>query len=692
MASSEEPVRKKPATESSIDFRLCVLCQGDKFTNIKGDHQLEQLRQPELGSYQPLVDCIQNTYQNPEYVRLHQKLSGASGEELNNQHAVWHKSCHGKATHKQHIDRDKVRYDKAVLSHESSVLLCCQVGGRPSMSQTSSIPDQATTASTSSLTRSRYPRFQREHCFYCQNEKICGGKTERLVTCRSSNVGVSIQDIVDVSGNERWKVNLAHIIADADFLSRDIKYHKHCHTANWRKYVQAKQRATNREPSVQADSTLQFISAEIEFSAELQDSLDQGSILTLSEVTTQYNNKMLDHGIQNQQITRALLLAKIEEQISNFTITVAKGRKPAVIYSRETVRSAIDTVVEEHDVRRDMKVIFRCSKLIRQSILQSRKSNPWTFNGSLTNCEEQCVPAELVTMMMWIVQGAQTAMTDTRAKELNNTCRILSNSIVQACKTNRQMSLTTKSTTAEFRCTFESPFSVGLSLYMYHSFRSQKAITMLNNAGVGITYDRVQKICNNIANSVCENMREYGVYVPPGLLKNKTIRASMDNIDKKVDTPDGKHSFHGMAIGVYQSPGDGDAIVKQLQFGSEQSVSETLRNVPQTVIQILPCSIKGSPKPQTSPQYANYKMGIYAKLYDASQVNDFAWMAARYCNRANSVTNTDLSGAYSGAQDVSESRTSQLDESVGPAKHPEGLVDNQRIEKQHVHLWSAYNS
>ena len=53
---------------------------------------------------------------------------------------------------------------------------------------------------------------------YCQNEKICGGKTLRLVKCRSSNVGVSFQDIVDVSGNERWKVNLAHIITDADFF------------------------------------------------------------------------------------------------------------------------------------------------------------------------------------------------------------------------------------------------------------------------------------------------------------------------------------------------------------------------------------------------------------------------------------------------------------------------------------------
>ena len=64
-----------------IDFRLCLLCQGDKFTNIKGDHQVEQLRQPALESYtkqcQQLVDCIQHRAQ-------YQNLSGTSGEELNN--------------------------------------------------------------------------------------------------------------------------------------------------------------------------------------------------------------------------------------------------------------------------------------------------------------------------------------------------------------------------------------------------------------------------------------------------------------------------------------------------------------------------------------------------------------------------------------------------------------------------------
>ena len=105
---------------------------------------------------------------------------------------------------------------------------------------------------------------------------------------------------------------------------------------------------------------------------------------------------------------------------------------------------------------------------------------------------------------------------------------------------------------------------------MYHSFRSQRAITLINNAAVRVTSDWVQKICNSIAISVCDNMAEYSVYVPPGLLKNKTIRASMDNIDKKVDTPDGKHSFHGMAIGIYQSSGYGETIIKRIRFITSQ--------------------------------------------------------------------------------------------------------------------------
>ena len=103
---------------------------------------------------------------------------------------------------------------------------------------------------------------------------------------------------------------------------------------------------------------------------------------------------------------------------------------------------------------------------------------------------------------------------------------------------------------ATFHQMVESPYAVELSLYMYHNFRSQKALSLLNRCGAGISYERVTKICNNITYAMFGNIKEYGVYVPSGLLKNKRIRASLDNNDKKVDTPEGKGSSHGTALGV----------------------------------------------------------------------------------------------------------------------------------------------
>ena len=129
------------------------------------------------------------------------------------------------------------------------------------------------------------------------------------------------------------------------------------------------------------EDTVEFISAEIKFITELQDHLDEGKILTLNEVASGYRNMMSSHGIKNNEITRKRLLVKINQSISNFTSTYARGRKPAVIHSSETGRSSIDCALEERDLKEDMKAIFRCSKLIRQAILQSRKIDPWIFDG-----------------------------------------------------------------------------------------------------------------------------------------------------------------------------------------------------------------------------------------------------------------------------------------------------------------------
>lgn len=189
---------------------------------------------------------------------------------------------------------------------------------------------------------------------------------------------------------------------------------------------------------------------------------------------------------------------------------------------------------------------------------------------------------------------------------------------------------------------------------MYHNFRSQKAISLLSSMGNGVSYDRVITICNKITTAICENITEHGVYVPPGLLKNKRIRASMDNIDKKVDTPDGKRSFHGMALGVYQHTGQGETAVKPVQFSNTSQTREGLVDVPTTVIKLIPCTIEGSPKPRTSPHYVNYKLGVYDGHYKTLEVGDTAWMLARFFNRVPSCSKDDLPGSGAETPHASE--------------------------------------
>lgn len=261
---------------------------------------------------------------------------------------------------------------------------------------------------------------------------------------------------------------------------------------------------------------------------------------------------------------------------------------------------------------------------------------------------------------------------------------------MQECKTRKQLRHTPSTAESGFRSMLDNPFALGLSFYMYHNFRSQKLLSLLSRCCAGVGYDHVTSICNKIAMAVNQNIKEYGVYVPPGLMKNKSIRASMDNIDKKVDTPDGKGSFHGMALGIYQSSGHGETVVTPLNIGNIGLTSEGLKDVPPSCINLVTCSIDGSPKPRTSPHYDNYKIGVYDKVFATSQMNDFVWMLVRFFNREPFASSSNVSEASTESFPRSDEKARSVQSSQSEETE-ENLSD--RLEgKQRIHLWSAYNS
>lgn len=657
MASFGEP----PSKRLTIDFTLCLKCQREKhFKQLKSHvaqvNSLEPLvGESELPVYEKFLESVNQRalYGNQEYVNLNQCIHNMSAEDLKHNKASWQRTCCSQTTHKQHTDRDKTRYEKAVAEKEFSILLPSRTVGRPQSSVLQSMASCSPTLSTTKVTRSHVNSYNRSLCFYCQDIKYDSkNKQEDVHECRSPDIGKPIQKIVETSNNDMWKVYLADFIVERDFLSRDIKYHKSCHTTHWRNYVQGPTRIGKNKDFIDIH-TVEFISAEIEYFAELEEQLGSGEFLTVRETTELYNRMMLDHGFEDQFISLQEAINKIKSNIRSIVVTPACGRNPSVISSTSACRSAIDDAKQARDVEADMKVIFQCSKLIRQSIMLLRQNDHCCFDGSLNNNGQTGIPPELSNLMRWILQGAKAAATETRTKQLHLSCTILSHSIMQECKTTRQLTFVPSTVEAAFRQIVENPYAVGLSLYMYHNFRSQDAVSMLSRCGVGISYERVTKICNNILHAIAENIREYGLYVPPGLVKCRRIRASLDNIDKNVDTPDGKGSFHGTALGVYQSSGPGEAIVNHVQFCSQNSMG--LVDIPAFVTELVTCKIEGNPKPKNSPHYPAYKIGRYDFEYIQAQDNDLAWMLARWCCR--SMPPSQATGNH-GASDAQTSRMS----------------------------------
>ena len=352
MQSTEEPTAKRKAT----DFTLCIHCQSPK--SRKGGEP-EPLIKPKWDSYNLFLTSVYSRaeYDNPLYVTLKNRLQDLSAQDLELRKAVWHKTCYGEATHKQHIERDKERYEKAIACGDTAILTR-RKKGRPSTLQ----PEPEAGSSTSAfrpVTRSVLPAFRRDFCFFCQSEKDDQktGKVEKLYQCRSYDRGLSLQEIVSNSNNETWKVNLADIIAEGDLHARDITYHTSCYTSNWSRFIQAPQRLSTSKPDV--TMSVGFIAAEIELYAEMQEDIDEGLFVKSSDAETMYRNMMRDHGICSYSITRKLLLNKIRENVL-CEITESKGQQPSLIHSKVAQNTAIHDAQKEQNIKEDMTYIQMC--------------------------------------------------------------------------------------------------------------------------------------------------------------------------------------------------------------------------------------------------------------------------------------------------------------------------------------------
>ena len=80
----------------------------------------------------------------------------------------------------------------------------------------------------------------------------------------------------------------------------------------------------------------------------------------------------------------------------------------------------------------------------------------------------------------------------------------------------------------------------------------------MSDLNVSASYQKVIRIKKNIAQSVLKQIAENdNVFIPLNISVDRPITFAIDNIDLKIDTPDGKH---GTATVVYQQKSEDEQV------------------------------------------------------------------------------------------------------------------------------------
>ena len=138
------------------------------------------------------------------------------------------------------------------------------------------------------------------------------------------------------------------------------------------------------------------------------------------------------------------------------------------------------------------------------------------------------VPKSLMALMRGILiisNEINNAKKKTIDISITNICEIIMSSI----KSERQVNYESVSESkAIYKKGAETPFSLGLSLYIHKETRSKKLI------------DSLKAENNN------------GVYTPLNIRNGINLHFAIDNTDFQNDTPDGKSEFHRIGFTVFQ--------------------------------------------------------------------------------------------------------------------------------------------
>ena len=603
--------------DESINWKLCILCQSD------ADKE-ELVRHPHVDSFQRVLDIVAEraSVHDGNYVQVHRRLQGFTRNTLCAHLAVYHRSCYANGTNKVLIQRARERHAHCLATGHYIAKKRGEKRGSAEMDE----PGQSTSISSAPFTRSHTSPLDNDQCFFCQE----GDDDEQLYQVRTENAGKSLKEAVERSKNDTLNTRLNTCIASGDAHSIDVRYHKTC----WTKHVFHGKREESTSSSIPGHQIPLLQRASLIELINLIDVQTQNqAYLPMEDLETTYVNILGNVGLDNHVPTfnRKWLKEQILSALPHLKSCLQKDRrKSAILYSPEACEdSMVHSALENRDDGEEkMKTLYCAAQLVRRSIANFTKA---AKDGAPTidvTSDIRDVPAELYTMIRWILIGpAESLETQRRNKVVDRAALTMCQNIMYGFKSNRQINYMPITESAAFRPPHarENPQVLGLALTVHHDTRNKKLIDCLSAHDYCVSYGRTLQMETALANAVVENTREFqGLYVPPFLKRGASVFFAVDNTDFSEDTADGKGTTHGTITAVYQKAEvPGEPIARPLKIDDCHSLSVTPYHV-----HMMHC---GKPKPL--PAKRTDKFVTSKEMSGSYHLTQLGWIIATALSR-----------------------------------------------------------
>lgn len=208
----------------------------------------------------------------------------------------------------------------------------------------------------------------------------------------------------------------------------------------------------------------------------------------------------------------------------------------------------------------------------------------------------------------------------------------LSQTTVSMCLTERQVK---NKKSDVVRSSSEMPLQLAVGIAVPQAVRSKQLINMLHGFGMSVDYNRILRVEAQSEASVLKRMElNDGLYIPPDVVLGRHVFFAVDNMDFAVDTPDGKNTFHGTAMAIYQRQEAGD-VAPELTVDPGDQCLHSIRQLPKSMTTLLECPAPpGKPVDPTFPQFGlctEDQLPLYVRK------QDFTWLLGRSLTRT--ITN-----------------------------------------------------